>query len=459
MNVRRSESGAVLAMMLIVILVGAAITAGWVAVMSAEARYVETFADAAKRRIAVGNATGLARQHLLTNFLTKRLTNEAAVTADVGDGWGSITIPGVSVTPPAPPLVPLDSVTTADGWNHFNPANGDGYAVTVPVEISAGGSTGTRYFLARSRSSALAGSVLISNKPYLSPAATVSVGSLAVGGQSLLWQPNSPNGYSLTTESFNAPSLPIPTLSLMNSAGTSLAVSNFPFVPLTSGDVGGVASFDGKMDAIANGSGTNSLAVKAAGAVSITGLSGTTANGVTSDGAGTVTINLTHPELDNVVIVGETNRIVFEGQSNLAQETYAGNQIAVLVVVIQPVGQPTDPSTGLPMDLANVDFKLTNNRKFVFGIWKASGIDPVNFNFLQAGKWRGIFSLENCAATINVPGSKNLQGGIQSDRSITTVGGTLAITTEPDPKLLDRLTTRDGWIEVFTRPINVPPSP
>ncbi len=444
MKVRRSESGAVLAMVLMVILVGAAITAGWVAVMSAEAQYIETFADAAKRRVALGNGTGLARQYLLTNFLTKRLSSIPTITANVGDGWGGITLPGGTVEPNTLPLVPLDTFAPSAGWNHFNPANGDGYAATVPVTVTGGNATITRYFLARSRSSALAGSLLISNQPYLSPSATTSVaGAMAVSGQSLLWQPNSPNTYSLTTDSFNAPSVPLPAISLANSGGTNLAVSNFPFVPLTSGDVGGAASYDGRVDAIANGSGTNSLAVKASGAVTITGMSGTTANGVTSDGSGTVTINLTHPELDNVVIVGETSRIVFDGQSNAAQSTYAGNQIAVLVVFLQPLGSS--------LNLANVDFNLTNNRKFVFGIWKASGIDPVSFNFPQTGGWRGIFSLENCAATINVAGSKTLQGGIQSDRAITTTGGTLTVTTEPDPKLLDRLTTRDGWIEAFTR--------
>lgn len=292
-------------MVLIVILVGAAITAGWVAVMSAEAQYAEAFAAGAKRRIALGNGTALARQYLLTNFLTKRMTSVASVTADVGDDWGSITIPGVNIPSPAPPLVPLDTVTTAEGWNHFNPANGDGYAVTVPVAISGSGSTGTRHFLARSRSSALAGSLLISNKPYLSPLATSSViGSLAVDGQALLRQPNLPNLYSLVTSSFNVPSLPLSLISLLTGGGASVPPTNFPFVPLTSGDVGGLASFDGRVDAIANGSGTNSLAVKAAGAVTINGFSGTSANGVVSNGSGTVTINLTHPELDNVVING-----------------------------------------------------------------------------------------------------------------------------------------------------------
>lgn len=436
MRAGRQNSGAVLTIVLLVVLVSAAMTAGWVAVMTAESQYVETAVAAAKRRIAQGNGTALARQYLLTNFLTKRMSNVAAVTLDLGSEWGSVAIPGVNLPSPAPPLVPLDVVNPTNGWNHFNPANGAGYAVEVPVAVSGGGATVTRTFLARSRSSALSGSLLIANRSAVTSSVT---GGMAVGGQALLWVPNSPNVYQITPTTFNAPSIPVPTVNF------GMPVTNFPFIPLTSGDIGGVAEYGGRIDAVANASGINSLEAKAiaGGSVIAQGLTASTANGVDSDGLGKVTINLLHPELENVVIAGETTEIVLQGQSSSAQRIYAGNQKAVLVVVDQtsPLGAG---------NLTTVNCTLQNNRKVTIAIRKTANFASVALNFADPGIWRGIIALENTPTTITVPGSLTLSGGIQSDRDVAVGGGTLTISPELDPKLLDWLTTRDGWLEVYT---------
>lgn len=254
----RRDSGAVLAIVLIVILVAAAITAGWVAVLTSQAQYVETTATAAKRRIAIQNGTAIARQYVLTNYLPQSLLNILAKTASVPGGWGSVNIAGVGLTA----LIPLESFGLPAGWNHFDPANGTGFSITVPVTITSdAGPPVTRNFLLRSRPLALAGTLFSANRPLLNPSATTTVtGPLTVNGRALLWRPNSPNSYSLTATSINTPTITPP---------PSVAVTNFPFVPLTGGLLGdllsGVPIFDGRANNVANLAGINSLAANAGG--------------------------------------------------------------------------------------------------------------------------------------------------------------------------------------------------
>ncbi len=426
---RRSSRGGVLLIVLVVILVGGALSAGWVAVMSAETAYVETMTDASQRRVAELNATALARQYFATRLLTKNVANAPAVTADVGGGWGVMSTAAIGSA-----LVPLESTVGPNGWNHFNPADGAGFSVTRSVALAAvaGDPFPTvRNVLLRSYSPELAGTLLTRNKPTLNAAPTTLVsGSVGVLGEAVVWFAGAG---SISATTFNAPS----------SLPPDVLVANFPFVARTSGDVGTSADFAGRLNVIKNGGGPNELFAKLKSPVLVDGTSGTSGVGWSSDGAGTVTLDLSNPNLEAVFIEGNTSRIVFTGQTTVAEGDAADLHIALLVVFVQPLGSP---------DLVNVDFTGFSERKLVFAVKKLDGTG-VNFNFLSgaAAEWRGIFTLENCPLTLNISSpALGIRGGLRSDRDVTVPTGTLTFAREPEPRLLDQLTARDGWLEVFS---------
>jgi hypothetical protein len=88
----------------------------------------------------------------------------------------------------------------------------------------------------------------------------------------------------------------------------------------------------------------------------------------------------------------------------------------------------------------------------VFAIKKSSGT-TLAFSAPQAssGGWRSIFTIENTPTTWTIPAGQtlSLEGGIQSDRAVTVSGGGISISIESDPKLLERYTARDGWVEGY----------
>jgi hypothetical protein len=410
---------------LVVILVGGAISSGWVAVMSAETAYVETMTDSAKRRVAVGNATALARQYLLTRLLTKSVASAPEFTADLTDGWGRMTIPAIGAA-----VEPMAATDAPDGWNHFNPAEGAGFSDRRLVAIRQldGDPPLVREFLLRSYATELAGSLLVRNEtPVGSTVTNVVAGSLSVGGEAVLWRAEVG---TITAGSFNAPTASLP----------DVAVANFPFVPRTGGDnVLGVAAFDGRLNVV------DRLAAKVPSSQAVQGFGTSSVTGVTSDGSGTLTFDLANPNLERVFVDGRTTRIIFAGQTTLEESEAARNAIAALVVFVQPLGSE---------NLADVDFLGVSERKLVFAVKKIDGsLAATNFNFtgISSGQWRSIFAAENAELTLNVgAGTREIVGGLRSDRDVAVPTGAISISREPQPRLLDRLTARDAWLEVFT---------
>ena len=427
-------------MVLAIILIAGAITAGWIMTMTSEMEYVAQFSESAKRRIATENATALVRQYLLVNVLTKAEATGAS--GDLGGGWGSMTIPDSAV-------MPLATFSPSAGYNHFNPGNGGGYSqdlYSLPITMAAGGESISRRFLIKSRSSVLSGTPAA----FHMPSASVS-GSLSVAGQTLLWQPA--GAYTMASISYATPSTP--GFSLIGGNGTGIPASNFPFIPLTGSGTEGTPSipvFDGTLNVIANTSGINSLAVMSEtsavnGRQIVTGASTSDSDGVVSDGAGKVTIDLLDPDLGNVLVEDGTDHLILKGQSSAADRTAAGNAAAVLIIVHLA---NTDPATNIPLE--QVEFQNSNHRKLVLAIKTASGLGTV-LNFPQAGpdSWRLVLTLENTPVTFQLSGaSQDVIGGLQTDQAVSVQNGSLNLVSETDPKLLDRLTARDGWIEVYT---------
>jgi len=424
----RSHSGGVLIYALILILVAAAMTAGWVSVMGAQVLYAGEFATAVQRRIAFENASAVARQYALTNVVTKN--SAAGVSASVGSGWGAVTIA-------ASAGAPLTSFQKVAGYNHFNPGNGDVYAEQIAVSVTAGDASYSRVLQVKSRSPILGGTLAQIHAPAL-----LISGSASSSGRTVFWEPAS--SISIASQSFGMPLEPSNTLAYAG-GGTALP-SNFPFAARTGSEVMGVSNYAGALDVVANASGINSLAVMAAasapnGVQSVSGSTSSNANGVVSDGAGNVTIDLLDATLGNVVITGDVTNLVFTGQTTGADRVTAGNEAAILVLVNQD-----SPAT----NLAQVDFNNSNYRKLVLAIKTASGV-ATSFNFPQAasGSWRMMLVLESTPVTLLASGGLTLEGGIQTDRAVAIGSGSLALQQETDPRLLDRLAPRDGWVEMY----------
>ncbi len=427
-------SGAALAFVLVIMIAGAALTAGWLAVMSAQTGYVDQFSAGVKRRIAFNNGHALAQEYLLAQVLTK--TGAAAVTATVTDSggvdWGSVDIAATAFTP-------LTTTSKFAGYNFFNPGNGDGYAVSLTATItSREGSDVTRQqirrYFARSRSPLLGGDVFIAALP---PVAMSVSGTTYAAGRSLVWAGGT---YSLQTASFTVPPVPpsLGLLTLPNGSGQNQPGSNFAFPPLTSGDVGGVPAFNGALDVVANSSGLNSLAVAATtyGARPIPGAS---VPGVTDDGAGLITIEIGDPAFPGVVITGTSDRIVINGQISDDDYAAAGNLGAVSIVVVQDA-------------LMNITFNHRNARRAVLAIKKSTPADVTcDFPNPGSGGWRLLVTLENVPTVWTPAGSLVLTGGIQTNSALSVTTGSLTITPELDPRLLDRLTARDTWVESYNQ--------
>jgi len=429
MKRRTPKSGGVLIVVLALIMVAGAVTAGWMMTMTSEIEYVALASESAKRRIAANNATALVRQHVLSNVLTK--AGAIGVTADIGDGWGAVTIPDSTGTP-------LTTFDPPPWYNHFNPGNGGGYALNPyggAVAMTANGESFSRLFLVKSRSSVLSGTPVALH----APSASVT-GTMTVNGQTLLWLPT--GTYSLASATFATPATP----------NANILASNFPFVPLTGSESGNAPDFNGALNVVANTSGINSLAAMSItsalngrqivnGEVESDPSSGT--NGVISDGEGTVTIDLLNPDLGNVVIEGGTDHLILQGQTSEADRTAASNAAAVLILVYQ-----NNPVT----NLTTVEFQNSSLRKVVLAIRPVTGIGATTFTMQPADEaaWRTVFTLENTFATFQLNGmSRTLIGGLQADQPVVIQGGSLSVAPENDPKYLDRLTARDGWVEVF----------
>lgn len=416
---------------LLIVLVAAAMTSGWIAVMNAQLQYAAQYVEVSKREIAFANASAIAREYFLTQALTK--SSAPGVTIDLGNGWGGVEIPATGSTP-------LSTFQKRAGYNHFAPGNGDGYSESVTVLLKAGAVEQSGTFFLNSRSAALGGAPLVLN----SPASGIS-GTISVVGLSTLWQAGGTYSLRSTTFALRAQ----PAANLIGIGGASVPPTNFPFVPMTGSEVGGVPSYSGALNVINNTSGINSLRLMAVtsapnGLSVVDGSIDFQSNGVDCDGAGVVELNLANPALGNVLITGNVTTLRFLGQTSEADRTIAGNAAAIIVVVHQ-----TLPAT----DLAAVELTQSNHRKLALAVKSVSGNPmPILFPAGGTGSWRLLLTLESTPLSIQITGgAQSILGGIQSDRNISVVSGAVNILQEPDPKLMERLAARNGWVEAFVQ--------
>ncbi len=280
---------------------------------------------------------------------------------------------------------PLASFAKAAGYNHFNPGNGDAYTYDISVAMTAGGEPFTRLLQAKSRSAVLAATPL-----WLGAQAGTVTGTIATGGETLIWVPD--GTYSVASATFALAAQPAG--GLLDLDGDDIGPSNFPFVPMTGSEIGGVPSYLGALNVVNNESQVNSLALVAIssapnGVQTISGSSPSETDGVTCDGAGNVEIDLLEAGLGNVVITAGVTRLRLVGQTTEADQIAAGNAAAILIVVLDAT------------NLAQIDLERANLRKVVLAI-KKPGVGAgtlVNFPQAGTGAWRIVLTVENTPVT------------------------------------------------------------
>lgn len=444
----RRESGTMLVYALMVLVVGAMILAGWIHVMAQRVKYTEYGIDAVKRRIVLENSRALASQCLLHNVLSGSMS---VFSGTLDGGWGGFTFTSTNI-------VPLTSVSSSAWINVFSPGGSGGYTADITGTLtdgSAGGYDGIAWkFQARSRSPML-GFDLYTSQIIPLLGSDIHVGSnLSVNGNAVLWAPDSPNTFSLKASSYQVPSSTLTTI--LGFSGTSLVPSNFVFTPVTTG-----AGFSGSSSTInPGGSGATyyaSLLYKAGGPIgrtpadadAVSVYSGTaamvntattsSANGVTSDGAGNLTIDLSNESLQKVYIQDRLATITLQGYVSGGFKT-ADELPAVMVVYVE---------TGSSR-LTTISLQNPNNRRLYLGVNKATN-GSVTIQPTVSGTWRLMGTFENTPVSFSVSaGALQVVGGVRSDQSILVNSGTVSVTRETSPlSLLERYGDRNVWLETY----------
>jgi hypothetical protein len=434
----RSPHGSAMIMALLLIALVGSITAAGIAVLMARSGMVEQTAAAAKRRIALENSKALAQQFVLQDVIPS--TSGATYAHTLADPtWGGITVLPWS----GAPMLATQRVGRA---NHFNPGNGDGYVMNIPIAVSDGSNPGdatkwlVRTYHVMSRSPLLAGTLFASQTPDTA----VSIGPFDVDGGAFFWRPT--QSMTLTPNSYSIPDS-ASTVTFTNSSDTahSLLASNLALPrQIANPRSGGEEFYDGQFDVMKNSSSAaNSFWTKTP--VTFHDVNpllidnDATDDGVTCDGAGAVTVTLENPRLGSIRISGNATTLTLQGQTIYSETNATSDRPTVLIVIDQ---------TSVSPGLTAIRLNLNNSRRLVVAVKKVSGSVNVDFTTAPAA-WRLILEAEQTPVTFSASGIAEMKGGIRSDRSVLLGSGGVRLILETDPLALDRYTSRNAWVESY----------
>lgn len=425
MKTFRSRRGSALVFTLLVVAVMGLVAAGWLAVISARAGFVERAQAAIERRIALENSKALAQEFMLERVLVSTSTEPFTCSLEPA-ALGGISVPAWSQSA-------LRSFEKAAGVNHFNPGNGDGYKISLSIGLSDGAATSTRTYHAKSRSPLLAGTLLSLQKPAAPP---LAAGAFDVEGAAFVWVPSLSMAFTPRLSSVPDGAAAI---TFVNSAGQTILPNNLALPrqiadPRVSGGI-----YDGEFDAIDNAqpNARSSAAIALSGGITVNGatVDSDPGDGVLCDGEGHVTIRLDVRGLPNVRLVDGVRTLTLDGQS-VDGDLSADDRPALLVVAESA-------------DLTRITLAHHNNRRLVLAVKSPAVAAELPVEFTQSSAvWRLLLEAENTPIALAAPGTATIRGGIRTDRNIS-LAGRATLQPEADPKNLERLATRTAWIESF----------
>jgi hypothetical protein len=455
------QSGSVIIYALIVLAVGALLLAGWVRVLATRVLATEQLGDNINRRLVLENSRLLARQYLLQNVLPG--TYGGATSLALANGWAAFALTGTTT---GSPLVVVDPPTHL---NVFSPGGADGYGLNISANLSDGDTTIAWDFQTRAGSPIFGHDLFTSQKPTILAGTQIIVSTgLRIAENTVVWVPNSPNAFAQTAGTYQTPTVSLPSMTpLLNGAGQPLLMSNFAFPPVTSGTAGGGLGYDGSI-AVIDPTGAG-LRYKAAGSsgTPILVYTGTDADvdlafsstgtpflGVSSDGAGTVTIDLSVASSQLIYVTNDVSALILQGDllatadyfssatDDKAEGVEVDSRAGLLIVCVQ------DGAT--IRNLTSIQLAGQSNRRVYLAVRKAN--DPpgtVTISTTTAGRWRLAGVMENTPLAWSLAGDLQLIGGLRSDASVGVTGGNVDVYRDADPRLLSRHADRIVWLETY----------
>jgi hypothetical protein len=439
----------------------------WIATVAGRGNYVATLHDGAKRRMARENARIIATRYAQARVLpdsagdmfSRGLGSYYAATDNYE--WGGTELTAAwngSVLSSVTPSIGINRISYADtaGFGlRTNDENQTGF--DLPMLLMDGSQKRSYRWQARSYSPALAGDLFVVYRPPAGAPEVDISGSIAVHGRAYFWM-----GASGPTI---ASSVTFDTYATSGSALASMVATDFvpsnypPIYNLSSTSTSGPATAGYSNVVWDPNSPGYSLRNKALDEQPMPALYmvngatvSTSSNGYSSDGLGTVSIDLSSPTLE-FVVVENASTLRLTGQTTATTWADVASYPSVLIVYHQAAGST--------YNLTTIQMAEKNNRRLVLGVKKDENLAAVTIDFPDAAtakagvgpEWRMIAHLESTPATITYTGSTlNLTGGLATDRSLSAPsdsGRILHIYREAVPLGLTSKTPRRAWVEGF----------
>lgn len=478
---QRSHGG----IMVAALLVTAAATVGfaaWANIVSQRRQDIEQTQSGTQRRLAVESGRQIARHWAYWQRTT--LNSGAAVTASQVIG-GTTQIAG-GLTVPAWTGFAMETTSFTTGINHCSPsANDSAYAVatqaTLPYSVmdsypeptvSVSEST-TLVATVHSRSPILSGDLLVIHTPTLATTLPVAAPQVTgnfdiVNGRACILTTTAlPNITELRASAISIPPYVVPATNALQTYDPTTSdlvlPSNFPCPITTTGSITADYALDdlGRLNVIDspnNPSNSFKTRITAGSSVTINSTADLSQSGINFVAStGILTLDLNQIGLPGVIINDNVAEIVITGKASAEVPSLPYSSVAICYIE----NAETTTRTLAKITCQNA----LNTRRLILGVKKIPRAAdpqvpgaPVVISFPQsntAPNWRFIMISENTPLTFEAtggPGIITLQGGIQTDGSITSttgVGNAVKLVPETNPLRLDRLSPRRAWVETY----------
>tara|TARA_R110002096_G_scaffold54517_18_gene140648 strand:+ start:4477 stop:5862 length:1386 start_codon:yes stop_codon:yes gene_type:complete len=426
-----------------------------IAVMNARMEQVNSLEDRAIRHVREMNGRQLAKAYAYQRFWTT--ASGGGETVDLPGNWGRIVTPSwstagfattnqlgtVNQVSPSPDRAAYAETVDISVYGHIDSGTGTWSTTLTPKTIE---------FQVCSRALNLSDHLFESRRHTSSK--TVS-GNLRVHGKSAIWQHSGANNtFAFATEELvaNNETAVQTNFAVTDLSGAALAPNNLVVTDLPNwfaaagsthnpsgtypkffdddwgpfNDSGSFPSFTNKMISRNGGS-----------AFTVDALSGSSVNtnGVSSNGAGVVTVDLRSLDLVDTII-NNVVTLTFTGQSTPSEALAVENQPVVTYAV--------DSAS-----LATLNFTSSNARPLVVALSGSNAVTTTT-SFDDGGSLRLFLIAEQQPLSISSGGSTNLYGGLATDEGVAITSGTIDLYAETtNPTLFEDLLWRSYWVESY----------
>ena len=476
-GIHRSQLGSALLLSLMIMGVCTMGVAAWIAIINGRAAYSDATEDGMRRRVALENSRAIAEEYLY-NYATTQDSGAAALFPQVTYPPDNAEQPDIVERMQVAAWVDGSLNSTTPVWraSRMGPSNGGGYYRNYQVLLGKGGNQVLRDFEVRSRSPILSGDLVIFNQPTITPGDPSDPDirfrcNMHVNGRTVFWRPDmievrDDNHFS--TKAYAVMTRLVGDYPVVDSSGNRLRPSNFPFTPVTGGAVGvGALGYDGRISNVENSyASINSIPSKLDTPIEAVGTVISSERGVESNGSGTITIDLNNPDLDEVLIEGDTSKVVLNGQIDDSAFAAAESMKPVVIVVLQDGYIST-------RNLSRFELYRRNSRRLIIAVkkerapWDPSSDLRCTFEWMNTEHnppepfptWRLITIGENTELRYIHDSSNSevtIYGGLRTDRGLwgsSSLNRKFFIEPEPNPQsLIEGYLDRHVWIESYPSP-------